>query len=92
MEPMEDPRVTYLQVLQHAFQSRRLLTYREGELLVVNDPYLRDRVVVAWNGRWWFWEGPAGNREYRDEPRDVVDSVIEQFAGIYYPPSHSSAR
>lgn len=74
-----------LVALEQAFKARQLLTYREGETLVVNDPYLRQRVDVTCNERWFCWWSPAGERRFGDRhnPADVVDQIIRQYAGIY---------
>lgn len=74
-----------LVALEQAFRARRLLTYREGETLVVNDPYLRQRVDVICNERWFCWWSPAGKRKFVDRHRagDAVDQIVEQYAGIY---------
>lgn len=70
---------------QGAFRSRQLLTYREGATLVVNDPYLRQRVDVTCNERWFCWWSPVGERTFVDRHRtaDAVDQIVEQYAGIY---------
>lgn len=71
--------------LQRAFAYRRLLTYQEGRTLVVNDPYLRERVDVTCNERWFCWWSPVGERRFaeRDRPADAVDQIVQQYAGIY---------
>lgn len=53
---------------------------------MVNDPYLRTRVEISFNGGWFVWTAPNGVREYGDPARvtDVVDRVIRQYAGIYF--------
>jgi D-alanyl-D-alanine dipeptidase len=74
-----------LLALEQAFKVRQLLTYREGETLVVNDPYLRQRVDVTCNERWFCWRSPAGELEFADRhsPGEAVDQIIRQYAGIY---------
>lgn len=74
-----------LAALEQAFTSRRLLTYREGNTLVVNDPYLRQRVDVTCNERWFCWWSPAGERRFVDRHRtaETVDQIVEQYAGLY---------
>ncbi|WP_017586738.1 hypothetical protein [Nocardiopsis ganjiahuensis] len=73
-----------LLALEQAFKARQLLTYREGETLIVNDPYLRQRVDVFCNERWFCWWSPAGEREFVDRHRaaEAVDQIIGQYAGI----------
>jgi hypothetical protein len=72
--------------LRDAFTARRILNYREGDALVVNDPYLRQRVEVTFNGRWFVWTAPSGEHAFGDPARvtDTVDRLIAQYAGIYF--------
>ncbi|GAA1071871.1 hypothetical protein GCM10009603_10940 [Nocardiopsis exhalans] len=74
-----------LVALEQAFKARQLLTYREGNTLVVNDPYLRQRVDVTCNEAWFCWPSPAGEPKFvdRHSPGDAVDQIIRQYAGIY---------
>ena len=80
-------------LLKEAFEARRILTYREGEALVVNDPYLRDRVDITFTRQGYVWEAPNGSlcfggltQSGRLDPGNtskVVDDIIRQWAGIY---------
>ena len=71
--------------LEQACRARQLLSHRDGETLIVNDPYLRQRVEVPCNARWFCWWSPAGERKFVDRHRaaETVDQIVEQYAGIY---------
>lgn len=75
-----------LHALQEAFKARQLLTYREGDALVCNDPYLRDRVDVTLTRQGYVWESPTGSLCYGSpgSTSQVVDDVVTQWAGIYW--------
>ena len=88
------PPTTPMTLLQEAFEARRILTYRDGEALVVNDPYLRDRVDVTFTRQGYCWEAPNGSlcfggltQSGRLDPgrvAETVDDIIRQWAGIYW--------
>jgi hypothetical protein len=71
--------------LEQAFKARQLLTYREGDTLVADNPYLRQKVDVTCNERWFCWRSPAGELEFADRhsPGEAVDQIIRQYSGIY---------
>lgn len=74
-----------LRNLSAAFAHRQLLNYRRGDALVVNDPYLRQRVEVTAYGHWYRWTGPDGTPQHSDihAPGPTVDRIIDQYAGLH---------
>jgi hypothetical protein len=74
-----------LRNLGAAFAHRQLLNYRDGDTLVVNDPYLREQIEVTAYGNWYRWTGPDGTPQHSDihAPGPTVDLVITQFAGLH---------
>lgn len=80
------PQTTPMTLLQEAFEARRILTYREGDALVCNDPYLRDRVDVTFTRQGYVWEAPNGSLCFGDpgNTSKVVDDIVTQWAGIYW--------
>lgn len=74
-----------MQLLSDAFGQRRILRYTEGPNLVVNDPYLRQKVEISWGRQSYYWTAPSGETCSGDPGHvaDVVDRIIRQYAGIY---------
>ncbi|WP_344012673.1 hypothetical protein [Nocardiopsis exhalans] len=78
-------RLNPMQLLSDAFGQRRILRYIEGNNLIVNDPYLRQKVEISWSGRGYRWTSPGGDLCSGDPGHvaDVVHQIIRQYAGIY---------
>lgn len=74
-----------MSLLAEAFESRRIMRHREGNVLRVNDPYLRESVDITWTERGYCWMSPGQEPCFGDPGRvaEVVDTVILQYAGIY---------
>jgi hypothetical protein len=74
-----------MQLLSDAFGQRRILRYTEGRNLIVNDPYLRQKVEVRWTSQGYCWTSPSGDpcSGGPGHVADVVDQIIRQYAGIY---------
>ncbi len=74
-----------MQLLFEAFGERRILRYTEGHTLVVNDPYLSQRIDVVWTRQGYRWTAPSGECCFGDPGHvaGVVDRIIHQYAGIH---------
>jgi hypothetical protein len=74
-----------MKLLSDAFGERRILRYPEGPHLIVNDPYLRQKVEVSWTGQGYCWTAPTGEPCFGEPGHvaDVVHRIIRQYAGIY---------
>src|SRR5699024_11300289 len=74
-----------MSLLAEAFESRRIMRHREGNVLRVNDPYLRESVVITWTERGYCWMSPGQEPCFGDPGRvaEVVETVILQYAGNY---------
>ena len=74
-----------MSLLAEAFESRHIMRHREGNVLRVNDPYLREPVDITWTERGYYWMSPGQEPCFGDPGRmaEVVDTVIRQYAGIY---------